>query len=71
MFDLSGVLKATRMPEYEGCVFWQTGSDKKRIHDRSVSFVSNESSKQGELFTRFEENVLLPENLITAITPGQ
>jgi hypothetical protein len=59
------------MPEYEGCVLWQTGSDNKRIHDKSVSFVSKESSKQGELFTRFEENVLLPENLVTAITPGQ
>lgn len=59
------------MPEYDVRVFWQTGSDKKRIHDKSVSFVSQESSKQGELFTRFEENVLLPENLITAITPGQ
>jgi len=44
-------------------MFWKTGSDREKIHDKNVSFVGEESSKQRELFTRFKKNILLADSL--------
>jgi len=33
------------MPEYEALFFWETGGDDKKIRDKKVSFVGEESNK--------------------------
>jgi hypothetical protein len=33
------------MPEYEALFFWETGGDDKKIRDKKVSLVGEESNK--------------------------